>query len=54
MWIESPLRDNHGLRSGLSGLFDTHPPLQERIARLEEMGGFTLPPVPKGAAEAEA
>ena len=51
MWIESPLRDNAGLKSGLSGLFDTHPPLQDRIARLEEMGGFTLPPVPKGAAE---
>jgi heat shock protein HtpX len=54
MWIESPLRDNHGLKSGLSGLFDTHPPLQERIDRLQEMGGFQLPPVPKGAAEAEA
>lgn len=54
LWIESPLRDNHGLKSGLSGLFDTHPPLQERIARLEEMGGFTLPPVPKGAAEVQS
>jgi heat shock protein HtpX len=52
LWIESPLRDNQGLKSGLTGLFDTHPPLQDRIARLEEMGGFTLPPVPKGAAEA--
>ena len=51
MWIESPLRDNQGLRSGLTGLFDTHPPLQDRITRLEEMGGFTLPPVPKGAAD---
>ena len=52
LWIESPLRDNRGLRSGLSGLFDTHPPLEERIARLEQMGGFSLPPLPKGAAEA--
>lgn len=51
LWIESPLRDNHGLRSGLSGLFDTHPPLDERIKRLEQMGGFTLPPVPRGGAE---
>ena len=52
LWIESPLRDHHGLRSGLSGLFDTHPPLEQRIARLEEMGGFALPPLPKGGAEA--
>ena len=51
MWIESPLRDHHGLRSGLSGLFETHPPLQKRISRLEEMGGFSLPEVPKGGAE---
>ncbi len=51
MWIESPLRDHHGLRSGLSGLFETHPPLQKRISRLEEMGGFSLPAVPKGGAE---
>ena len=51
LWIESPLRDNRGLRSGLSGLFDTHPPLADRIARLEEMGGFALPPLPKGGAE---
>ncbi|MGI9116495.1 MAG: M48 family metalloprotease [Gaiellales bacterium] len=51
LWIESPLRDNQGLRSGLSGLFDTHPPLQVRIDRLQEMGGFTLPPVPSGAAD---
>lgn len=51
MWIESPLRDHHGLRSGLSGLFETHPPLQKRITRLEEMGGFSLPEVPKGGAE---
>ena len=51
LWVESPLRDNQGLRSGLSGLFDTHPPLEERIKRLEQMGGFTLPPVPRGGAE---
>ena len=51
LWIESPLRDHQGLRGGLSGLFDTHPPLEERIKRLEQMGGFALPPVPRGAAE---
>jgi heat shock protein HtpX len=34
LWIESPL-DREG--SGWNRLFDTHPPLQERIAILEEM-----------------
>ena len=53
LWIESPLRDNKGLRSSMSGLFETHPPLQERINRLQEMGGFTLPDVPKGAGDRE-
>jgi len=52
LWIESPLRDHHGLRSSIGGLFDTHPPLQERIDRLQEMGGFQLPPIPAGGAEA--
>jgi heat shock protein HtpX len=41
MYIESPLRDHVGLRSGLGGLFDTHPPLEERIRRLRTMGGLT-------------
>lgn len=53
LYIESPLRDHAGLRSSLGGLFDTHPPLEERIARLEAMGGFTLPP-PRLAAAATA
>lgn len=39
MYIESPLRDHVGLRSGLGGLFDTHPPLEERIRRLQGMAG---------------
>jgi len=43
LYIESPLRDHKGLRSSLGGLFDTHPPLEDRIERLEQMGGFTLP-----------
>jgi Zn-dependent protease with chaperone function len=42
MYIESPLRDHKGLRSSLGGLFDTHPPLEDRIRVLEEMGGFTV------------
>lgn len=42
LYIESPLRDHKGLRSSLGGLFDTHPPLEDRIARLEQVGGFTL------------
>jgi hypothetical protein len=25
-------------------MFDTHPPLEDRIAKLEQIGGFTLPP----------
>jgi heat shock protein HtpX len=43
LFIESPLRDHKGLRSSLGGLFDTHPPLEERIARLAEAGGFPPP-----------
>jgi heat shock protein HtpX len=46
LYIESPLRDHKGLRSSLGGLFDTHPPLEERIERLEELGGFRLPGPP--------
>jgi heat shock protein HtpX len=52
LYIESPLRDHKGLRSSLGGMFDTHPPLEDRIAKLEELGGFTLPapaaPAPQG------
>ena len=39
MYIESPLRDHHGLRSSLGGMFDTHPPLEDRIARLRTLAG---------------
>lgn len=39
LYIESPLRDHVGLRSGLGGLFETHPPIEERIARLHAMAG---------------
>jgi heat shock protein HtpX len=44
LYIEGPLRNATGPRSLLGGLFDTHPPLEDRIARLEQMGGFKLPP----------
>jgi heat shock protein HtpX len=43
LYIESPLRDHQGLRSGLGGLFDTHPPLEERIRRLRAMAGGSDP-----------
>lgn len=39
LWIESPLaRDQEeGQYAGLNHLFDTHPPLDERIAALREL-----------------
>jgi heat shock protein HtpX len=46
LWVESPTSRVESERSGvnfLSGLFDTHPPLEKRIAALEEAGGFHLP-----------
>jgi len=43
LFIESPLRDHKGLRSSLGGMFDTHPPLEDRIVRLAEAGGFPPP-----------
>jgi heat shock protein HtpX len=44
LYIEGPLRKASGPRALLGGLFDTHPPLEDRIAKLEEIGGFKLPP----------
>jgi heat shock protein HtpX len=43
LYIEGPLRKASGPRSIMGGLFDTHPPLEDRIAALEKIGGFTLP-----------
>lgn len=46
LWVESPTSRVESERRGvlaLSSLFDTHPPLEERIAALEESGGFRLP-----------
>jgi heat shock protein HtpX len=38
LWIESPLDRDEGHRgSRLNRLFDTHPPLDERIAALKEL-----------------
>ena len=38
MWIESPLDRREGKKgSWLNRAFDTHPPLEDRIARLKEM-----------------
>jgi heat shock protein HtpX len=44
LYIEGPLHKASGARAIFSGLFDTHPPLEARIAALERIGGFTLPP----------
>ena len=48
LYIEGPLRKATGPRALMGGLFDTHPPLEDRIKKLEQIGGFTLPP--EGAA----
>jgi heat shock protein HtpX len=46
LWVESPTSRVESERRGvlaMSSLFDTHPPLEARIASLEESGGFRLP-----------
>jgi heat shock protein HtpX len=46
LWVESPTSRVESERRGvlaLTSLFDTHPPLEQRIAALEESGGFRLP-----------
>jgi heat shock protein HtpX len=45
LWVESPTSRVETDRTGVSALatlFDTHPPLERRIAALEEAGGFRL------------
>ncbi len=46
LWVESPTDRVDSERRGvlaLSSLFNTHPPLEQRIAALEEAGGFRVP-----------
>jgi len=46
LWVESPTDRVDSERRGvlaLSGLFNTHPALPDRIGALEEAGGFRLP-----------
>jgi heat shock protein HtpX len=39
LYIANPLKDSEGHeRGGIAALFNTHPPIQERIRRLREMG----------------
>jgi heat shock protein HtpX len=45
LWIESPTDRVEGSARGesaLSGMFTTHPPIESRIAALEQSGGFRL------------
>ena len=44
LYIENPQNQAVGVGRTFSSLFDTHPPLEARIAALEEAGGFKLPP----------
>ncbi|HZR91870.1 MAG TPA: M48 family metallopeptidase [Gaiellaceae bacterium] len=43
LYIEGPLGKASGPRAALANLFTTHPPLEARIAALEQIGGFKLP-----------
>jgi len=43
LYIEGPLGKASAPRSAFRGLFNTHPPLEDRIAALEQIGGFKLP-----------
>jgi heat shock protein HtpX len=49
LFIESPTRSIQGAGAFLAGLFQTHPPLEARIAALEQAGGFRLEPLPASA-----
>jgi heat shock protein HtpX len=43
LYIENPQNQATGVGTMFRGMFDTHPPLEDRIRRLEEAGGFRLP-----------
>jgi heat shock protein HtpX len=45
LYIENPQNQATGVSTAFRGLFDTHPPLDARIAALEDAGGFRLPPL---------
>jgi heat shock protein HtpX len=45
LYIENPQNQATGVSTAFRGLFDTHPPLESRIAALEQAGGFRLPPL---------
>ena len=48
LWVESPTDHLESDRRGvlaMASLFHTHPPIDDRIAALEEAGGFRLPEV---------
>jgi heat shock protein HtpX len=45
LYIENPLNQASGFAASMRGMFDTHPPLEDRIRVLEESGGFKLAPV---------
>ena len=48
LWVESPTDKLETERQGinaLAGLFNTHPRIDDRVAALEEAGGFRLPDV---------
>jgi heat shock protein HtpX len=45
LYIENPQNQATGVSTAFRGMFDTHPPLESRIAALEEAGGFHLPPL---------
>lgn len=48
LYISQPLKKARGDRSKRSSLFDTHPPINDRIKRLEEMSaGFTPTETPQ-------
>jgi heat shock protein HtpX len=51
LYIESPIRQEPHRRRG-AALFDTHPSLEDRIARLEQAGGFSLARDARAAAPA--
>jgi heat shock protein HtpX len=44
LYIENPQHQASGVGTTWRRLFDTHPPLEDRIHRLEEAGGFKLAP----------